>query len=61
MKTIFFSIFDSSLLIEKNDINDDESSFAKFFKIEEKLRDTTNSETNSKKRIKIESQNSQSK
>jgi hypothetical protein len=60
VKTISFSVSDSFFLIKKNDA-DDWFSFARFSKVEKKIEDATDSNTNSKKRIKIESQNSQSK
>ncbi len=50
VKTTFFSTFDFSLLIVENDTNDDEFSLAKFSKIEEKFKNTTNSEINSQKK-----------
>ncbi len=60
MKTISFSISNSFFFTKEND-TDDWFSLAKFFKIEEKIEEATNSNTNKRERIKIESQNSQSK
>jgi hypothetical protein len=58
VKTTFFSTSDSFLLIEKNDTND-WFSFERFSKVEETTRNTTNSNTENRERIKVESQNSQ--
>jgi hypothetical protein len=61
MKTIFFSIFDSFFSSQKANTNDDRFSSAEFDKIEETANETIESSTESRERIKIESQNSQSK
>ncbi len=60
INTFFFSISTSFFFIDKNDTND-WFSFAKFSKVEEKIKNATNSEAESRKKIKVESQNSQSK
>ncbi len=60
IKTISFSISISFFFIDKDD-TDDWFSFAKFSKVEEKIRDATNSKAENRERIKVESQNSQSK
>jgi hypothetical protein len=60
VKITFFSTSDSFLFNEKNDADDDRFSFERSSEIEEITKDATNSDTASKKRIKVESQNSQS-
>ncbi len=60
IKTFFLSISNSFFLIREND-TDDWFSLARFSKIEEKIEEATDSNTNSKEKIKIESQSSQSK
>ncbi len=57
INTIFFSISISFFFIDKNDTND-WFSFARFSKVEKKIRNATNSKVKNWKRIKIESQNS---
>jgi hypothetical protein len=61
MKTIFSSIFDSSFSSQEASTNDDRFSFAEFDKTEKATDETIASSTKSRERIKIESQNSQSK
>ncbi len=57
---IFFSISIFFFFIDKDD-TDDWFSFAKFSKVEEKIKNATNSKAENREKIKIESQNSQSK
>jgi hypothetical protein len=61
VKTIFFSTFDSSFSNQKASINDDRFSSAESDKTEKTADETIESSTESRERIKIESQNSQSK
>jgi hypothetical protein len=61
MKTIFSSIFDSSFSNQEASTNDDRFSFAEFDKTKETANETIELSTKSRERIKIESQNSQSK
>ncbi len=61
VKTIFSSTFDSSFSSQKASTDDDRFSSAEFDKTEETANETIESSTESRKRIKIESQNSQSK
>jgi hypothetical protein len=61
VKTIFSSTFDSSFSNQEASTNDDRFSFAEFDKTEETADETIESSTKSRERIKIESQNSQSK
>ncbi len=56
----FFSVSTSFFLTDKND-TDDWFSFARFSKVEETTNDATDSETKNRERVKVESQNSQSK
>jgi hypothetical protein len=58
VKITSFSISDFFFLTKEND-TDDWFTLTKFSKIEEKIEDATDSKTNNRKRIKIESQNSQ--
>ncbi len=61
MKTIFSSTFDSSFSNQEASTDDDRFSSVEFDKTEEAANETIESSTESKERIKIESQNSQSK
>ncbi len=61
VKTIFSSTFDSSFSNQKASTNDDRFSSAESDKTEETADETIESSTESREKIKIESQNSQSK
>jgi hypothetical protein len=61
VKTIFSSNFDSSFSNQETSTNDDRFSFAESDKTKETADETIESSTKSRKKIKIESQNSQSK
>jgi hypothetical protein len=61
MKTIFSSTFDSSFSNQEASTDDDRFSSAKSDKTEKTANETIESSTESRERIKIESQNSQSK
>jgi hypothetical protein len=60
IKTILSSISDSFSFIEENDINDDWFSFAELSEIEKTINDATKQDVESRRKIKVESQNSQS-
>jgi hypothetical protein len=60
VKTIFSSISNFFSFIEENDINDDWFFFAELFEIEKTANDATEQNAKNRKKIKVESQNSQS-